>query len=308
MNFYPEVTGFEMVDRMMFLDLLQKIFVFNPEERITPEEALTHPFICMSHVSEAFKYAADSARIMKFTPNVDSDEELEDKNVDMLDVDMLDVDMLDVDMQDDLNSGSQSLVEVPHHTSEDEGRQDGIIDVIFLDDLFKKGDSEDITQMLNFLEMPSVDPPIPESNYRILSKGADEKMIICLSPPLRNSLENPVLQPEDVRWRRESVDTEGSHMMPKMESRTINIFKKGETATCEARSRLPVIDFAEPSPNSARALENAEEVIRQQPLPFANTMEEQALDDHEEENSLWFPALIQPVLNYIRPFTQCFGF
>ncbi|KAK7918737.1 hypothetical protein WMY93_010021 [Mugilogobius chulae] len=63
----------------------------------------------------------------------------------------------------------------------------------------------------------------------------------------------------------------------------------------------------EPSPNSARALENAEEVIRQQPLPFANIMEEQALDP-EEESSLWFPALIQPVLNYIRPFSQCFGF
>ncbi|KAK7918751.1 hypothetical protein WMY93_010035 [Mugilogobius chulae] len=390
MHFYPEVVGFEMVDRMMFLDLLQKIFVLNPEERITPEEALKHPFISMSHISKAFNYALDSARMMNFKSVEDSDEEVEDQNnLDMLER-RTNVNTGSMDFylyrseQVDLKSGSQSLVELPHGTSEDEGRQAPTTDITFLDELFKKGDPQDITQMLNFLEMTSVDPPVSDSNCRILPERADKKMIICLSPPLRNSPEspvvsksedkdrqaptiditfldelfkkgevitqmqnflemtsehpplpksncrtlpegadeefvvcqspplrnspeNPVVQSENVRWRKELEDTEGPFMMPKMESRTINIFRRDEAATCEARSRLPVIDFAEPSPNSAQALENAEEVIRQQPLPFANIMEEQALDP-EEENSLWFPALIQPVLNYIRPFSQCLDF
>lgn len=37
-------------DRLALLDLLKKIFCYEPSERISPEEALQHDFITMDHL------------------------------------------------------------------------------------------------------------------------------------------------------------------------------------------------------------------------------------------------------------------
>ena len=40
----------EKADRREFLDLLKRMLVLNAESRITPGEALNHPFVRMAHL------------------------------------------------------------------------------------------------------------------------------------------------------------------------------------------------------------------------------------------------------------------
>nr|XP_061819779.1 homeodomain-interacting protein kinase 2-like isoform X3 [Nerophis lumbriciformis] len=61
----------ELEDRKAFVDLLTCLLHMDPERRITPEEALKHPFLTMSHLSEhrnSSLYVADSFDKMKFCP------------------------------------------------------------------------------------------------------------------------------------------------------------------------------------------------------------------------------------------------
>uniref|UniRef100_A0AAV2LJN1 Dual-specificity kinase n=1 Tax=Knipowitschia caucasica TaxID=637954 RepID=A0AAV2LJN1_KNICA len=49
LNSFEIQSGMEYEDRRAFLDLLRKMLEFDPEKRITPTEALEHPFITLSH-------------------------------------------------------------------------------------------------------------------------------------------------------------------------------------------------------------------------------------------------------------------
>ncbi|XP_061133504.1 microtubule-associated serine/threonine-protein kinase 2-like [Syngnathus typhle] len=68
----PEVSEpLELEDRKAFVDLLKCLLQMDPERRITPEEALRHPFLTMSHLSQhqaSSSYVTDSFEKMKFCP------------------------------------------------------------------------------------------------------------------------------------------------------------------------------------------------------------------------------------------------
>ncbi|XP_054626115.1 homeodomain-interacting protein kinase 2-like isoform X2 [Dunckerocampus dactyliophorus] len=72
MKLRPHVNEpIEMEDRKAFVDLLKCLLQMDPEQRITPEEALKHPFLTMSHLSEhknTSPYVIDSYDKMKFCP------------------------------------------------------------------------------------------------------------------------------------------------------------------------------------------------------------------------------------------------
>ena len=42
----------EKVDRREFIDLLKRMLTLDQERRITPGEALQHPFITMAHLAD----------------------------------------------------------------------------------------------------------------------------------------------------------------------------------------------------------------------------------------------------------------
>ncbi|XP_077569204.1 homeodomain-interacting protein kinase 3-like [Stigmatopora nigra] len=66
----------ELEDREAFVDLLKCLLHMDPEHRITPEDALRHPFLTMSHLSEHKSdslYVSDSLDKMKFCPVGGSD-------------------------------------------------------------------------------------------------------------------------------------------------------------------------------------------------------------------------------------------
>ena len=54
MNVTTELEGSELlaekVDRREFIDLLKRMLTLDQERRITPGEALNHPFITMAHL------------------------------------------------------------------------------------------------------------------------------------------------------------------------------------------------------------------------------------------------------------------
>uniref|UniRef100_A0AAV2IYC1 Protein kinase domain-containing protein n=1 Tax=Knipowitschia caucasica TaxID=637954 RepID=A0AAV2IYC1_KNICA len=58
----------EAVDIKVFLDLLKKMLEVDPEKRITPAEALLHPFITMSHFIPALAYIANSEQLLGYKP------------------------------------------------------------------------------------------------------------------------------------------------------------------------------------------------------------------------------------------------
>nr|XP_057944350.1 homeodomain-interacting protein kinase 2-like isoform X2 [Doryrhamphus excisus] len=72
MTLKPHVNeSIEMEDRKAFVDLLKCLLHMDPEQRITPEEALKHPFLTMSHLCEhknTSPYVIDSYDKMKFCP------------------------------------------------------------------------------------------------------------------------------------------------------------------------------------------------------------------------------------------------
>ncbi|XP_019748750.1 dual specificity tyrosine-phosphorylation-regulated kinase 4-like [Hippocampus comes] len=75
----PEVgEPVELEDRKAFVDLLKCLLQMDPERRITPEDALKHPFLTMSHLSQhkaASSYVTDSFDKMKFCPTSTSEKE-----------------------------------------------------------------------------------------------------------------------------------------------------------------------------------------------------------------------------------------
>ncbi|CAL9699139.1 unnamed protein product [Knipowitschia caucasica] len=70
LNSFEIQSGMEYEDRRAFLDLLRKMLEFDPEKRITPTEALEHPFITLSHFRDR-SYVADSEKLLAFTPCYD---------------------------------------------------------------------------------------------------------------------------------------------------------------------------------------------------------------------------------------------
>ncbi|KAK7896122.1 hypothetical protein WMY93_021447 [Mugilogobius chulae] len=72
-NYYEIESGLEFEERRTFLDLITKMFHLNPEKRITPAEALRHPFITSSHFNDSLSYIVESNNLMSFTPTLRSD-------------------------------------------------------------------------------------------------------------------------------------------------------------------------------------------------------------------------------------------
>lgn len=50
MQLYPETE--KCLDRLMFVDLLSMMLNMDPEKRITPSEALIHPFLTLSELGD----------------------------------------------------------------------------------------------------------------------------------------------------------------------------------------------------------------------------------------------------------------
>ncbi|KAK7896596.1 hypothetical protein WMY93_021921 [Mugilogobius chulae] len=72
-NYYEIESGLEFEERRTFLDLITKMFHLNPKKRITPAEALRHPFITSSHFNDSLSYIVESNNLMSFTPTLRSD-------------------------------------------------------------------------------------------------------------------------------------------------------------------------------------------------------------------------------------------
>ncbi|KAK7898544.1 hypothetical protein WMY93_019397 [Mugilogobius chulae] len=64
LNCTERISRVEYLDRVVFLDLIQKMLTMNPEKRITPAEALEHPFITRSYMQEYLDYFTESAQKM----------------------------------------------------------------------------------------------------------------------------------------------------------------------------------------------------------------------------------------------------
>jgi len=47
---YPKEDAAEYEDRKVFVDLLKQLLDLDGDQRISPSEALQHPFITMSHL------------------------------------------------------------------------------------------------------------------------------------------------------------------------------------------------------------------------------------------------------------------
>ncbi|XP_070698556.1 homeodomain-interacting protein kinase 2-like [Pempheris klunzingeri] len=66
-NFPNKASGLEYEDRMAFLSLLKSILHMDPEKRITPREALAHPFITMANLAETSSYSNAGLQLMTVT-------------------------------------------------------------------------------------------------------------------------------------------------------------------------------------------------------------------------------------------------
>ncbi|KAK7933162.1 hypothetical protein WMY93_004058 [Mugilogobius chulae] len=72
-NYYEIKFGLEFEDRKAFLDLLARMFHWNPENRITPAQALSHPFVTASHFSSCLSYTEHSYHLLTYKPTLGSD-------------------------------------------------------------------------------------------------------------------------------------------------------------------------------------------------------------------------------------------
>ncbi|XP_030255859.1 uncharacterized protein LOC115571020 [Sparus aurata] len=77
----PSRDALEYEDTMAFLSLLKSCLHLNPSKRITPKEALKHPFITMNHLlngKETPSYVVEAHQFMAVCPTYYPDEEDED--------------------------------------------------------------------------------------------------------------------------------------------------------------------------------------------------------------------------------------
>ncbi|KAK7907525.1 hypothetical protein WMY93_016137 [Mugilogobius chulae] len=70
----------ELLDREAFSDLIQKMLTMDPETRITPSEALEHPFITRSYMQEYIDYYTESALKMTLKPALEPRRDLTTQN------------------------------------------------------------------------------------------------------------------------------------------------------------------------------------------------------------------------------------
>uniref|UniRef100_A0A1A8PUI9 Protein kinase domain-containing protein n=1 Tax=Nothobranchius rachovii TaxID=451742 RepID=A0A1A8PUI9_9TELE len=132
----PEIQDpFELEDLQAFVDLLKKMFTVNPSERITPEEALNHRFITMSHLPPTSNnsYVISAYEKMKTADNKSN----------LFDLNLSDYDLSDSDLceLEDSNSDLSDLdTDEPVNTSE--------LDV----DKFQKADLSNFKQYDSELE------------------------------------------------------------------------------------------------------------------------------------------------------------
>ncbi|XP_069390411.1 homeodomain-interacting protein kinase 3-like [Paralichthys olivaceus] len=73
--FHPKLEAAEMDDRMVFVSLLKGLLHVDGDQRMTPSQALQHPFINMSHLRKdgnSWDYLTSSQLAMKVCPNVNS--------------------------------------------------------------------------------------------------------------------------------------------------------------------------------------------------------------------------------------------
>ncbi|KAK7877782.1 hypothetical protein WMY93_031542 [Mugilogobius chulae] len=68
LNRKGKTSKVEFLDRVMFLDLIQKMLTMDIETRITPAEALEHPFITRSYTQEYLDYFTESEQRMSLKP------------------------------------------------------------------------------------------------------------------------------------------------------------------------------------------------------------------------------------------------
>ncbi|XP_069390771.1 uncharacterized protein [Paralichthys olivaceus] len=73
--FHPSLEAAEMDDRMVFVSLLNGLLHVDGDQRITPRQALRHPFITMSHLrkdGDSWDYRTSSQLAMKVCPSANS--------------------------------------------------------------------------------------------------------------------------------------------------------------------------------------------------------------------------------------------
>nr|XP_054588919.1 uncharacterized protein LOC129153557 [Nothobranchius furzeri]XP_054588920.1 uncharacterized protein LOC129153557 [Nothobranchius furzeri]XP_054588921.1 uncharacterized protein LOC129153557 [Nothobranchius furzeri] len=119
LTIHPEIQDpFALEDLQSFIDLLKKMFTVNPSERITPEEALNHRFITMSHLpptsNNSYVISAYEKmkvyRMEKEEPSISPDfsvRQTADRKSDLFDFNPSDYDLSDSDLSEleDSDSG-----------------------------------------------------------------------------------------------------------------------------------------------------------------------------------------------------------
>ncbi|KAK7899380.1 hypothetical protein WMY93_020233 [Mugilogobius chulae] len=80
LNCQVSTSKAEYLDRLVFIDLMQKMLTLNPRTRITPMEALQHPFITRSYMQEYTDYFTESAQKMTLKPAMESHRDSENQN------------------------------------------------------------------------------------------------------------------------------------------------------------------------------------------------------------------------------------
>lgn len=73
-NVHPEIQAAKVEDKKIFVDLLKGLLHVDGGQRLTPHQALQHPFITMSHMKEHkfIGYLMVSEGLMEISPVVDS--------------------------------------------------------------------------------------------------------------------------------------------------------------------------------------------------------------------------------------------
>nr|XP_054594251.1 uncharacterized protein LOC129161614 [Nothobranchius furzeri] len=119
LTIHPEIQDpFELEDLQAFVDLLKKMFTVNPSERITPEEALNHRFITMSHLPPTSNnsyviWAYEKMKVYRMEkeePSISPDfnvRQTADRKSDLFDFNPSDYDLSDSDLSEleDSDSG-----------------------------------------------------------------------------------------------------------------------------------------------------------------------------------------------------------